>query len=276
VLKNYLGENIDVAAPSVPAKIIGLKASPSIGDILQAGVAKSGKVSKYQLQKQATSFITPLSRKEDEDEERNVASLNLIVKADVLGSLEAILASLEKLSSDEVRVKIINRGLGNITSADVGNASAGKASIFGFHVNADAETLDLAMEKKVEIKFFGIIYELIDEVKKRLHAMFKPDIIITDLGRLKVLAIFRKEKQAMIVGGKVTKGKVQNGCQAKVLRDKVKIGQGNITQVQQNKVEVTECKHGFECGIKYEGKPVILEGDILEFYLEEVKEKKLK
>jgi len=260
LLKDYLGENLKTAAPSVPVKIIGLKAAPSIGDIWQVGEIKKGKVSKYQLKKQATGFSDTVEISDDNGEEETT-TLNLIVKSDVLGSLEAIMSSLEQLNQDTVKVKIISKGLGNITTTDIEHALAGQAAIFGFHVNVDTDTSNFAMEKEVELKLYGVIYELIEEAKKRIEALLKPDVIVTELGRLKVLAIFRKEKDSMIIGGKVTKGVIKNGCKAKVIRENVQVALGDITQVQQNKIEVPECSHGQECGLRFKGKPVIIEGD---------------
>lgn len=274
VLKNFLGKNLEAAAPAVPAKVIGLKAALSIGDVFEAGKMSGGKVKKYQLQKQATAFSSTFIKGEEEEKE-NVVFLNLIIKADVLGSLEAIISSLESLNQEEVKIKVISKGLGNITSNDVENALASQAVIFGFHVTTGSEVLKQAAEKKVEIKLYQVIYQLIDEAKKRLQALLKPEVIITELGRLKILAIFRKEKDFEILGGEITKGKVVNNCQAKIFRAGGLIGQGVISQVQQNKVNVTECKQGQECGVKFEGKPVVAVGDILEFYSEEVKARKL-
>jgi len=274
-MKNFRGEDIDSALPSMPVKILGLKAVPSIGDILQIvnEVDKKQKIKKYQLNQQAVDYAKPLETKTEENKTQQ--ALNLILKADVLGSLEAIISSLVKLSSPEVSVNIIAKGLGNITEGDILHAESANALILGFHVKPTQAAENLAKDKKVEIKIYSVIYHLLDEVKARLEKMLVPEIIRTDLGRLKVLAIFRKEHNGMVIGGNVTKGLIKLNAKADVMRDKAKIGSGYISQLQLNKVNVNEVPLGRECGLKYDGKPVIIEGDNLEVYLEEIKKKKL-
>jgi translation initiation factor IF-2 len=274
-MKDFRGKDIAEAGPSTPAKILGLKAAPSVGDILQVSidVNKKKKIKKYKLAQQATDYTKPMEVKEDSGQE--LKSLNLILKADVLGSLEAIIASLIKLEHPEVSVNIIAKGLGNITEGDIERAEASKAIILGFHVKLTAAAENLAKEKKIEIKLYDIIYKLLEEVKARLEKLLSPEVIKTELGRLKVLAVFNKEKNSMVVGGSVTKGKILPGTKVDVFREKRKLATGNIVQLQINKVDVNEATQGKECGIKYEGKPVIEEGDALEVYTEEIKEKKI-
>ena len=274
-MKNFKGEDIKEAPPSMPVKISGLKAAPSVGDVLQAqgDIDKKKRVKKYQLRQQAVDYTKSIEIKKDKDQK--IQSLNLILKADVLGSLEAIIASLNQLEHPEVSINIISKGLGNINENDITRAEAGQAVIFGFHIKPTQDAENLAREKKVEIKLYDIIYKLLEEAKDRLEKLLSPEVIRTDLGRLKVLAIFRKENNSMVVGGSVTKGKVLPNAKVDVMRDKVKLATGVITKLQVNKVDVNETTHGQECDLQYEGKPVIEEGDALEVYQEEVKDKKL-
>ncbi|MFA6410456.1 MAG: translation initiation factor IF-2 [Candidatus Buchananbacteria bacterium] len=274
-MKNFRGEDVLAAGPSMPVKVLGLKAAASVGDILQVAeeIDKKKKMSKYQLNQQAVDYSKPMEA--SSDSQAGTVSLNLILRADVLGSLEAIIASLNKLSSPEVAVNIIIRGLGNITEGDILRAESANALILGFHVKMTLAAENMAKEKKVEIKNYEVIYHLLDEVKKRLEKLLAPEVLKTELGRLKVLAIFRKESDSIIIGGSVTKGRILPNSKADVLRDKRKIGSGYITQLQINKVAVNEIPQGKECGLKFEGKPVVLPGDILEVYQEEVKAKKL-
>ncbi|OGY48179.1 MAG: translation initiation factor IF-2 [Candidatus Buchananbacteria bacterium RIFCSPHIGHO2_02_FULL_45_11b] len=271
-MKNYKGEEVDAAGPSMPVKIIGLKAAPSVGDVLQvvADVDKKKKVKKYQLVQQAVDYTRPQVKTEADPN-----SLNIILKADVLGSLEAIIASLVKLDNPGAPLRIIQKGLGNITEGDIDRAASSQAVILGFHVKPNQAADNLAREKKVEIKLYKIIYQLLDEIKARMEKMLVPEVIRTDYGRLKVLAIFYKEKNAMVLGGSVTKGKIMPNTKADVIRGKVRLGTGQITQVQMNKVNVNEVPQGKECGLKYEGKVIVEVGDVLEIYQEEVKIKKL-
>ncbi|MFA6215293.1 MAG: translation initiation factor IF-2 [Patescibacteria group bacterium] len=274
-MRDFKGESLAAALPSTPVKVIGLKAAPSVGDVLQVKeeIDKKKRFNKYQLTQQATDYSKPKETKKDEAKE--VKTLNVILKGDVLGSIEAIIASLVKLDHPEAVVNIIAKGLGNISDSDVLRAEAGHAIIYGFHIKSTQAADNLAKEKKVEIKLYDIIYKLLEDAKSRLEAMLTPDIIRTELGRIKVLAIFRKESNYMVIGGSVTKGRVLPKAKVDVMREKVKIGTGFIAQLQVNKVDVNEAPTGRECGIRFEGKPVVEEGDNLEIYLEEVKDKKL-
>ena len=274
-IKNFLGQNVDQAPPSMPVKIIGLKATPGVGDILQVAqtVERKSKIKDYQLKGQATAYTKP--RETASEKKKGVTTLNVIIKADVLGSLEAIIAALNQLEHAEVVVNIIEKGLGNITENDIQRAESGPAIIFGFHVKLTPSAEQSAQEKKVEIKIYQVIYHLLEDAKSRLEALIKPEVIRTDLGRLKVLAVFRAEKKSMIIGGAVTKGKIVAGAKADVWRDKAKLATGSILKVQLNKINVDQVLQGKECGLQYEGKPIIEVGDSLEIYQEEIKEKKL-
>ncbi|NUM25874.1 MAG: translation initiation factor IF-2 [Candidatus Buchananbacteria bacterium] len=274
-MKDYKGQDIETAPPSTPVKIIGLKASASVGDILQVtlDVDKKKKVSKYQLNQQAVDYSRP--RETSDQEKKNVKTLNVVLRSDVLGSLEAIIASLTKLDHPEVAVNVIAKGLGNITENDVQRAASAEGLVLGFHVKPTQSADLLARDKKVEIKNYEIIYKLLEDVKARLEQMLTPEVIRTDLGRLKVLAVFRKEDKKMVIGGQVIDGRIPPMAKVDVKEDKFKKATGIIAQVQVNKVKVTEAVKGQECGISYEGKPVIVEGDILEAYTEEIRTKKI-
>ncbi len=274
-MKDFTGQDINQALPSTPVKILGLKAAPSVGDILEVtdSTEKQRKINKYKLTKQATDYSRPREVKK-EDSANGIKSLNLVLKADVLGSLEAIIASLTKIEHPDVSINIIHKGLGNITEADVQRAESSKALVLGFHIKPTQAAEKLAKEKKLEIKLYDIIYKLLDEVRVEFEALITPEVVRTDLGRLKVLAIFHKENNSIVVGGSVTKGRILPQAKVDVMREKRKIASGHITQLQVNKVDVNEAGLGKECGVKYEGKPVVEEGDTLEVYLEEVKAKK--
>jgi len=274
-MKDFKGDDISQATPSTPVKIVGLKAAPSIGDILQTSeqIERKSKIKKYQLTEQATAYSKPFEGKTDD---HGSNSLNIILKADVLGSLEAIIASLLQIEHPEVSVNIIAKGLGNINESDVQAAEAGKAIILSFHVKPTKEAQSLAQEKKVEIRIYDVIYKLLEEIRAELEKLLSPEVIKTELGRLKVLAVFQKQKDSIIAGGKITKGKALAYSKADVFRGDRKITTGNIVQLQIGKVDVNEVKQGDECGLKFSGKPVVEPGDILELYTEEIKEKKIK
>ncbi|MAF13535.1 MAG: translation initiation factor IF-2 [Parcubacteria group bacterium] len=275
VMKDYNNKNIDSVGPSAPVKILGLKAAPSVGDILQVTSTggKNKKVKKYELRQQAVAYskLAEVS----ENDSKDLKPLNIVLKADVLGSLEAIIASLTKLEHPEVFLNIVSKGLGNITEGDINRAEASQAIIIGFHTKPSQQVENLAKEKKVTIELYEVIYKLIEEVKAKLEQLLSPEVIKTELGKLKVLAVFNKADKSMVIGGSVTKGKIISGAKVNVLRDKKIMAKGVVTQVQVNKVDVNEATAGQECGLKYEGKTVITEGDTLEVYQEEIKDKKL-
>lgn len=263
LLKKYNGEEVDSAGPSCPVKVLGLKVSPEVGDILSVGEGERVKFRKIKLAKTNTVTFS------DEGKDDNIPKLNVIIKTDFLGSAEAIEESLMKLNGEKVKVKVISRGLGYITEGDVKRAEDSQAKILGFNVKIPNNIENLARERQVEIKMFSIIYDLTKYVKEEMQLLVKPEIKRIDLGRLKVLAIFRTESDSQIVGGKVLDGVVRNNSFVEIKRADDFISLGKITQLQTAKQDVNEVEKDQECGLKYEGQPLIQEGDILSFYQEE-------
>jgi translation initiation factor IF-2 len=191
-----------------------------------------------------------------------------------------LLASFEKMDYPDVGVEIVSRGLGNITDAEILQAEAVGAKVFGFNVFIAPNVEELARDKGVEVKTFNIIYDLIDEIKKDLEGLLGLETVRTELGKIEVLAIFRTEPAHMIVGGKVREGKIVFNPKIgqtliKVLRKGEEIGQGIMLQLQSAKSDVSEVCVGQECGVRFKGKPIIAVGDILEIYREEKKVRKL-
>jgi len=271
-LNNYLEQEIKEAGPATPVQIIGLKIAPQIGDILEVGDGERVKHRKDHGSGQL-SFPSNNSGNEEED---TTKKFNVIIKSDVLGSAEAIEESLAKISTSDVRAKIIQKSLGNITDGDIKKAEATGAVILGFNVKIAPNIAEIAREKNVEIKTYRIIYDLINFVKEKLEDMIEPTIIRKDLGRLKVLAIFRTEKDSQIIGGKVLDSQIENDSTIEVYREKELISTGKLKKLQAAKQNVTFVEADQECGIEFSGKPVIEVGDILNFYKEEVIKKKLK
>lgn len=265
-LKDYKGEEVESAGPSMPVKILGLKISPAVGDILTVGEGEKVKFSKIRANVQSgTANVTS----SDESKDENIPKVNVILKTDFLGSAEAIEESLMKLNNEKVKVKVISRGLGYITEGDIKRAEDSGAKVLGFNVKMTPAIEILARERQVTIKMYSIIYDLIKYVKEEMQLLVKPEINRIDLGRLKILAVFRTEAESQIVGGKVLDGVVRNNSFVDVKRGDDFIVSGNITQLQAGKQDVKEVEQDVECGVKYEGKPLIMEGDILCFYQEE-------
>jgi len=275
-LEDFKGRQLKVAGPSTPVTVIGLNSSPNVNDVLQ-GVTdlKAAKVAQKEMQAggfgETKKFDSRQMMKTIENE--NIKKLNIILKTDVQGSLEAIEQILGTIKSDEVGLDYIKQGVGDITESDVKLGQNSKAIVFGFNSQPTTVAKRLAQMNNVEIKSYRVIYELVDEIKKRLSAMLGEEIVRTDLGKLKVLAVFMTGKKDMIVGGKVISGKMAGKENIEVVREEKSLGRGKLINLQQNKVDVDEVKEGVECGITFLGDTKIKEGDTLVCFHEEVVKK---
>lgn len=265
-LKNYKGEEIKEAGPSTPAKILGLKISPAVGDILNVGEGEKVKTKNIKVSSHAADVMPSAS---DDNVEDKTPKVNVVIKTDFLGSAEAIEESLMKLNNEKVKVRIINKGLGYITEGDVKRAEDSSAKILGFNVRMSPAIETLVREKQVTVKIFSIIYDLIRYVKEEMQLMVKPEINRVELGRLKVLAVFRTEANSQIVGGKVLDGEIENNSLIDVKRGDDYIVSGKLTRLQSGKQDVKAVSQDQEAGIRYEGKPVVAVDDILVIYREE-------
>ncbi len=276
-MRDDRGEEISEAGPSVPAQIIGFKVAPTIGDILD--LTKSASATKIDLKAKKTQQVgaekvsLAKSTNEETDEKKN--TLNIVVKSDVLGSLEAIIGSLDRFRHDEVAVRIVGKGLGNISENDVALAESSGATVIGFNVKPTT-TAEVSMrERDVPFKQYTVIYDLIDWIRDELELLLESESIVHELGNLKVLAVFRTDKKAMTVGGRVESGVIKKDAKVRIKRDGEEIGKGTIGQLQSGQSAVKSAPAGTECGIRYEGKVKIEKGDILEAYEVERKERKL-
>jgi len=264
-LKDYRSGNIIDVLPATPVQIIGLKAMPEVGDVIEVG---EGEKIKFKNIKSSTATAAMNQTSGVSDNDENVKKINVIIKSDVLGSAEAIEESLMKINSKEVKVKIIHKGLGNISDGDIKRAEASKSSILGFNVKMPPNIQDLAREKNIEVKMYSIIYDLINDIKDSIKLMTGPVYKRVDLGELKVLAIFRTDKNNQIIGGKVLNGKIENNTLAEVLQNKEVVATGKIVRLQSGKQDISTVEENQECGLQYEGEPIIKVGDILRVYRE--------
>jgi translation initiation factor IF-2 len=277
-MEDYAGRNINNAGPSTPVMIMGLNPAPQTNDILQVVSGKSfARTKSKELSGKITNGkIKHIQEKTDDEAEGEILKkFNLVLKADVQGSLEAVEQILNTIKSDEIAIEYIGTGVGNITESDVKLAESAAAKIYGFNVETTPVAKRLAEASEIEIKTFKIIYELIQGVKNQMADMLPPEIIRTDLGRLNVLAIFKTGKRDMIVGGRVTEGKVSKKSLIEIKREDVIVGQGKLVNLQQNKANTEEVGQGNECGITFEGDAKIKEGDTLIVYKEEEKRRSL-
>ncbi|HLC69870.1 MAG TPA: translation initiation factor IF-2 [Patescibacteria group bacterium] len=275
-MKNYLGEPILTAGPSTPVRILGFKVAPQVGDVLDLSQAGSAvQVDLRAKRNQQTGAEQKVLSSNTEGDEEAKKTLNLVVKADVLGSLEAIIGSVEKLKNEEVSVKIVGKGLGNITADDVTLAETTGAQVFAFNVVASPVADQMIRDRNVEFHQYKVIYDLFDKVKEDLTKLLNPEKITTELGVFTVKAIFRTEKNFMIVGGSVDDGKLLKDCKVRVKQKGQLVGQGKLSELQVGKQTMNEIPAGTECGVHFDGKLKLEVGDRLEAYKEETKERKL-
>ncbi|MEA3249728.1 MAG: translation initiation factor IF-2 [Patescibacteria group bacterium] len=273
-MRNWNGETVKEATPGMPVRILGFKVAPAVGDIVQVPEdLKDLKKVKKQYAMERRGVVA--QQQAEEEEEEGSKKLNVVLKADVLGSLEAIVGTLEKMRTPEVGVDVIGRGLGNVNESDVLQAEAAGGVVMGFNVQPTKEAAVLAREKGVEIVSHKVIYKLFDDAKGRLQAMFPAEIIRTDLGKAEILKVFSADKTGQIVGARVNEGRVNIGSQVVLYRGEQPMADGKILQIQSGRNDVKEVKQGQECGIKVSFKTTALAGDTLDIFIEEKKERKL-
>lgn len=274
-LSNWKGEPIDEAGPSTPVRITGLKELPQFGDYIS--VTKNEKEARDRAEKAKHRQVSGKLNMTSGDLigliNKNAAmkEVPIIIKADVQGSLTSITDSLRLLENEELKMRVIGSGVGSITESDVQMASTSKALIYAFNVSTPTNVRKLAEREKVSIRDFQVIYELLDDAKAVLTALLAPEIRETELGKLIIRGVFRTTKDEIICGGEVTKGKVEPGALARVVRDKEQLGEVVVTKVQRQQQEAKEVFEGEMCGLslKLDKKIVIEEGDRLEFYKRE-------
>jgi len=273
-LKDWRGNSVDEAPPSMPVKILGLKSTPSVGDILKceeidrAIRKKSSK--KHRLIEIEQKQVTKASDEdESESKESDKPVLSVVVKADVLGSLEALIAAIKQLETDDFNISIIKQGLGNITESDLTLAENAKAIVYGFSVQLSPEAQKLSYARKVEIKLSKVIYELLDDISERLKQFVKTEVVEVPQGALEVLKVFKDSRDESILGGRVKKAAITSNAKFRLIRDGDPIDEGKIVELQKNKQTVEELKEGVEAGVKVSGVRGFKEGDILAFFIEE-------
>lgn len=275
-MKDWNGEIVDEATPGMPVKILGFKTATRVGDIVEVPEdAKSLKKAKkaYGGDKPGVAVQQVAKGEDEEPEERKI--LPVILKADVLGSLEAITGTLEKMRTPDVAVSVVRKGLGNVTESDVMQAEATGGVIMGFNVRATKEADVLAKDKNVDVGYYKVIYELFDEVKRRLQELLPAEVIKTELGTLEVLATFQTDKRGRVIGGLVKEGKLVKGAKIVVYRSGEPVDEGEILGLQVGKSDTNEVKSGRECGMKISTKRAIEVGDVIDAFTIERKERVL-
>ena len=273
------GNVVTEAGPSTPVEVLGFSEVPAAGDILNVAEAdklsrqvveeRRDKIKAAQLKSKSKVSLDDLFTQMAADE---LKDLNIIVKADVQGSVEAVKQALEKLSNEEVRVRCIHGGVGAITGTDIMFASASNAIIIGFNVRPDTGARAMAEKENVDVRYYRVIYNAIDDVKAAMLGMFKPVFKETELGRATVRETFKVTGVGTIAGAYVNDGKITRSAQIRVVRDSVVIHEGKISSLKRFKDDAKEVLTSFECGIGVENFNDLQEGDVIEaFLVEEVK-----
>ncbi|OGL89694.1 translation initiation factor IF-2, partial [Candidatus Uhrbacteria bacterium RIFCSPLOWO2_02_FULL_53_10] len=276
-MRDYKSDEIASAGPSVPVQVLGWKVAPVVGDIMEvASAATLEKKAKSKMKSSSMKEMTSVLHAATADEEEGGKKiLNIILKADVLGSVEAIMGLFDRIKDEAVGVRVVSKALGNVTEADVIRAAGTGAVVIGFHVNVPPAVQEAAREKRVEILTYDIIYKMFEDTVARLQSLMADDVEIEEVGRMEVLAFFKKLPDGFIAGGRIAKGKVTAGTSMRIWRHDELIGDGDIKEVRIGKEVVTDAVKNQEAGIQYTGKTKVEVGDILEIYRELHKGRKL-
>jgi len=280
VLEQTDGKSIDKAGPSTPVQIIGFKELPQFGDSFE--VVKNEKEARHISAGASSRGATSLDMTSGElmrimNRRTAVTELNVIVKADVQGSLTSLIDSIKTFDNDEVSVRIVGSGVGSITENDVRMAQSSQAVIYGFQVDIATNVRRLATEQHVPVRLYRVIYELLDDIKGELSALLPPEIIETEFGRLIVKGIFKITKTEVICGGEVTKGKLVVPALAKVKRGDNVLAEVEIIALKQGPQEAKEVQKGEMCGLSFksESRVDLQEGDHIEVFTREIRERSL-
>ena len=274
------GKNVALATPAMPVEVIGMNASPQAGDELMvvAEEAKAREIAEFRARRKRTLVAAASQRGTLEQMMENIKAgsikeLAVLIKGDVHGSVEAIKTALIKLTDEntEVRVRVLDAAVGAVTESDVTLAKASRALVIGFNVRANQQAREMAKRDSVEVRYYSIIYNVIDDVKQALTGMLAPTLREKFLGNAQILQVFNITKVGKVAGCKVTEGVVKRGAKVRLLRDNVVIHEGTLKTLKRIKDEVKEVREGFECGMAFENYDNIEANDVIEcFEMEEI------
>ncbi|MEK9841460.1 MAG: translation initiation factor IF-2, partial [Paracoccaceae bacterium] len=282
-LINDKSERVKEAGPSVPVEVLGLNGTPEAGDVLNVveTEAQAREIAEYRenaaKEKRAAAgagtSLEQLMAKAKEDE--NVTEMPILVKADVQGSAEAIVQAMEKIGNEEVRVRVLHYGVGAITDTDVGLAEASGAPVMGFNVRANASARNSANQKGVEIRYYSIIYDLVDDVKAAASGLLSAEIRENFIGYSQIKEVFKVSGVGKVAGCLVTEGVARRSAGVRLLRDDVVIHEGTLKTLKRFKDEVPEVQSGQECGMAFENYEDIRPNDVIEIFEREEIARKL-
>jgi translation initiation factor IF-2 len=272
-LVNDRGENIESATPAMPVEVLGLSGAPEAGDefVVVDSESRAREVTEYRARKRrearhATTARQSLDQLLQSRKEGERRTLPLVVKGDVQGSVEAIQGALAKLGTDEVGAQVLQSGVGAITESDVILAHASGGAIIGFNVRANAQARERAKRDGVEIRYYNIIYNVVDDVKAALSGLLAPETREKFLGNAEILEVFTISKVGKVAGCRVTEGVVRRGAKVRLIRDNVVIHEGDLSTLKRFKDEVREVQTGQECGMAFAGYQDMQKGDVIECY----------
>jgi translation initiation factor IF-2 len=267
------GQNTDAAGPSVPAEILGFDSAPEAGDpfAVVENEGRAREITDYRVRKRREALgsagtARTLEQMMQQLKETGCKEFQLLVKGDVQGSVEAIAGALKKLGTDEVEARIVHSGVGGITESDVALANASKAVVVGFNVRANAQAKAAADRDGVEIRYYNIIYDLVDDVKAAMSGLLSPTIREIYLGKAEILEVFNISNIGKVAGCRVTEGKVERGAKVRLIRDDVVIHEGTLSTLKRFKDEVREVPAGQECGMAFANYQDIRAGDAIECF----------
>jgi len=283
-MENDHGERVKEAGPSVPVEVLGLNGTPEAGDVLNVvdTEAQAREIAEYREKaakdrRAAAGAATTLEQlmanaKANED----VNELPILVKADVQGSAEAIVQAMEKIGNDEVRVRVLHSGVGAITESDIGLAEASGSPVFGFNVRANAPARTAANQKGVEIRYYSVIYDLVDDVKAAASGLLSAEVRENFIGYAQIKEVFKVSNVGKVAGCLVTEGIARRSAGVRLLRDNVVIHEGTLKTLKRFKDEVPEVQSGQECGMAFENYEDIRPNDVIEIFEREEVERTLK
>jgi translation initiation factor IF-2 len=269
------GEPIDAAGPSTPVEVLGFSGTPDASDRLAVveNESRAREVTDYRARQKreksvarATGMRGSLEQMMAQAKTSGLKEFPLVIKADVQGSLEAIIGALDKLGTEEVAARVLHAGVGGISESDVTLAEASGVPIIAFNVRANKEAREAAERAGIEIRYYNIIYDLVDDVKKAMSGLLPPTLRETMLGNAQILEIFKVSKVGNIAGCRVTDGTVERGANVRLIRDNVVIHEGKLSQLKRFKDDVKEVSAGMECGMAFEGYQDMRQGDVIECY----------
>jgi translation initiation factor IF-2 len=274
------GRTVTSAGPSMPAEVLGFQGTPDAGDRVAVveNEARAREITEYRarqkrdrVQKRAAGTRGSLEQMMSKLQTAGRKEFPLVIKTDVQGSLEAIIGALEKLGTEEVAARIVHGGVGGVTESDLSLAEASEAAIIGFNVRANKQAREAAERAGIEIRYYNIIYNLVDDVKAAMSGLLSPERRETFLGNAEILEVFNISKVGKVAGCRVVEGVVERGASVRLIRDNVVIHEGKLGTLKRFKDDVKEVHSGQECGMNFENYQDMRAGDVIEcFRVEEI------